>query len=121
MDWAVEPIPDQDHLYCRVHQMYIKLDELAPAAFTNRPTGSESMSVDWAKYTTPEGTRARARKPLENAVVQFVAGQVRAVPEQHVEHSPVESNRSHSAVVGRKTEKVRMALSRICTLVIPLE
>lgn len=122
MDWPVEPIPDQDHIYCRVHQMYIKSDGIFPAAFTNRPQGSESMSVDWAKYTTPDETRARARKPIENAVVQFVVGQVRAIPGQRVEHSPdvLRGNRSHSDVIGEKTPEVRTLLSRIYRLSIPL-
>jgi hypothetical protein len=77
MEWPVEPIPVHDHLYFRVHQMYIRSDGIAPAAFTNRPAGGESMSVDWARYATPEETRGRARKPIENAVVQFVAERVR--------------------------------------------
>ena len=123
MDWPIEVIPDEDHLYYRVHQMYIRPDEIHPAAFTNRPKGSKSMSVDWAKYTTPEKTRARARKETENAVIQFVAGQVRAVPGQKVEHSPklLEENRAHSDVIGEKTPEVRTHLSRIYVVVIPLE
>jgi hypothetical protein len=123
MDWPIEVIPDEDRLYYRVHQMYIRPDEIQPAAFTNQPKGSKFMSVDWAKYTTPEKTRARARKRTDNAVVQFVAGQVRAVQGQKVEHSPnqLEGNRSHSDVIGEKTPEVRTLLSRIYTLVIPLE
>jgi len=115
MDWPAEQIPDEDQLYYRVHRTYLRFDEIEPAAFTNRPKGSKSMSVDWAKYTTPEETRARARRPIENAVVQFVAGQVRAVPGQKVEHSPdpLLGNRSHSDVIGEKTPKVRVHLSRI--------
>lgn len=121
MDWPVEPIPDQDHHNCRVHQMYIKSDGISPAAFMNRPEGSESMSVDWAKYATPEETRARAKKPIENAVVQFVAAQVRAVPGQRVEHSPdvLTGNRAHSDVIGEKTPEARTLLSRIYELRIP--
>jgi hypothetical protein len=122
MDWPAEPIPDEDRLYYRVHRTYVRLDEIEPAAFANRPKGSKSMSVDGEKYTSPEETRARARKPIENAVVQFVAGQVRAVPGQKVEHSPdlLSGNRSHSDVIGEKTPEVRVHLSRIHTLVIPL-
>ena len=79
------------------------------------------MSVDWAKYTTPEETRTRARKPSENAVVQFEVAEVRALPGQKVEHLPLPENRSHSGVIGEKTPEVRVILSRIYTLILPLE
>jgi hypothetical protein len=81
------------------------------------------MSVDWEKYATPQETRARARKPTENAVVRFEAGKVRALPGQSVEHSPDEEtgNRAHTDVSGEKNTEVRTQLSRIYEPVIPLE
>lgn len=121
MVWPIEVIPDGDHLYKRVHRDFIKGNGIPPRAFTNRPKGSKSMSVDWAKYSTPEESRARAKEPTKNAVVEAAAGQVRAVPGQIVEHSPIEKTRSHSGVTGEKTTKVRVLLSRIFIEVIPLE
>lgn len=123
MDWPVEFIPDGDHLYHRVHQTFIRLSEISPAAFMNRPKGSQYMSVDWAKYAIPADTCARAKKPSENAVVQFVASHVRSVPGQKVEHFPDPSgnNRAHAGVIGEKTAEVRTLLSRIYVVVIPLE
>jgi len=121
MDWLPEPIPDEDRLYHRVHKTWIKPGRIEPAAFQNSPRGSDSMSVDWAKYATPQETRARAKKPIENAVIQLEAGLVRAVPGQKVEHSPSSDNRSHSDVIGEKNPQVRIRLSRLYTLVIPLE
>jgi hypothetical protein len=122
MDWPIEVIPDQDHLYHRVHTTFIKPHGIEPAAFSNRPKGSNSLSVDWKKYSTPEETRARARKPHENAVVQFEAGRVRALPGQIVEHSPDQetANRAHSDVIGEKNTEVRTQLSRMYEPVISL-
>jgi len=123
MNWPVEIIPDHDKLYCRVHKTYIKPLGIEPSAFANRPTGSNSMSVDWAKYATPDETRRRAKKPIENAVVQFETGRVRTIPTLSVEHSPDQerANRAHSDVIGDKNAEVRIQLSRIFELVIPLE
>jgi len=121
MDWAVEAIPDADHLYKRVHWVHITRNGIEPTAFKNLPKESEYMSVDWAKYSTAQETRAREGKPGLNAVVQLTTGEVRAVPGQGVQHLPTEGNRSHSGVTGKKTNRVQMALSRICTVVIPLE
>jgi hypothetical protein len=123
MNWQVEIIPDPDRLYHRVHKTFIKHRGIEPAAFSNRPKGSNSMSVDWEKYATPGETRARARKPHENAVVQFEVGKVRALPGQAVEHSPDQEtgNRAHSDVIGEKSAEVRTQLSRIYELIVPLE
>ena len=123
MDWPVEVIPDEDFLYHRIHQTFIRSNEIYAAAFVNRPKGSLSMSVDWAKYAMPEDTKARAKKPSENAIVRFVAGEVRTVPGQKVEHSPnlSENNRAHADIIGEKTAEVRTLLSRICLTMIPLE
>jgi len=122
-DWPVEEIPDDDSLYRRVHRVHWRRDSkepIEPGAFKNYPKGSDGMSVDWARYSTPQETRARG-KPDENAVVQLVAGEVRMLQTQQVEHTPITENRSHSEVIGQKTARVRTQLSRICTVVIPLD
>ncbi len=127
MDLTIETIPDSDDLYKRVHQVHITQHGIEPNAFKNLPKlpadqkESEYMSVDWAKYSTPEETRAREGKADFNAVVLLKAGKVRSLPEQRIEHLPIPANRSHSGVIGRKTARVRIALSRICIVVIPLE
>src|SRR3990172_5398170 len=114
-DWPIEEIPDKDRLYRGVHRQYIG-DSIEPGAFRD-----DRMSVDWARYSTPQEARARRKRPEDNAVVQLVAGQVRSLPSQHVEHTPIAENRSHSEVIGEKTPRVRVELSRICTIVIPLD
>ena len=121
MDWAVEVIPDEDNLYKRVHRVHTTRHGIEPSAFKNLPTGSPSMSVDWARYSTCQECRARAKVPSDNAVVQLRTGRVRAVPGQTVGHSPIEINRSHADVTGDKTNRIRIELSRICDIVIPLE
>lgn len=77
------------------------------------------MSTDWEKYATPEETRARGRNPLQQAVVEFLAGEVRNLSGQTVEHKPDDDNRAHTEVVGEKNEKVRLKFTRICTWAIP--
>lgn len=79
------------------------------------------MSVDWEKHSTPEASLARRGKPLENALVHLIAGEVRLLSSLAVEHTPEPENRSHSDVVGENTNRVRTQLSRICTIVIPLK
>jgi hypothetical protein len=81
------------------------------------------MSTDWAKYSTPEETRHRARLPNDNGIVRMKAGDVRGVPLQ-VAHTPelgrtgLQPNRAHTDVVGEKTTEVRLKLFRLCEWVI---
>ena len=70
------------------------------------------MSVDWEKYSTAIEARDRARNPAVNAVVSFVAGEVRQIPQQ-VEHDPLPHNEAHSDIIGDKTPEVRVKLRRI--------
>jgi len=113
--WPVEQIPGEDTLYMRVHDAHRKpgTHEISVGAFVNRSTG---MSTDWAKYSTPQETRDRAKKNLErNAVVSFVVAEVRGIPEQQVEHTPDpdDDNRAHTEVLGPKSEEVRVQLRRL--------
>ncbi len=119
-EWEVEVIPDPACLYMRIHQNSIQNGTIVPGAFKNRGNG---MSVDWDKYSTPEESRRRARKPAENGIVRLVASDVRAVPNQEVIHSPdlERHNRAHSEVVGEKDEETRIKLRRISTIIIPFE
>jgi len=67
------------------------------------------MSADWAKYSTSEEARQRARIPADNYVVEFRAGAARTIPGQTVVHSPDEAtdNRAHTDVFGEKTAEAR--------------
>jgi hypothetical protein len=120
MPWPIEEIPDEDRLYRRIHKVHLRHGDIDAAAFSNT-RGDNGMSVDWARYSTAQQARDRAREPGANAVAAFEAGRVRGLPGQVVEHAPTEDNRANSSVTGEKTPRVRLELRRLCTLVIPLQ
>ena len=105
--WEAEPIPDNDHLYLRVHVNGLDAErQLHPGIFRDR----NGMSTDWSRYSTPEEARARSGKPELNGLVALVAGIVRSVEGLSVQHTPLPANRAHTDVHGigtsdpRKTE-----------------
>ena len=119
--WEVEEIPDTDHLYMRIHRMWTdqKTREPIPGAFRIRK-GETGMSVDWAKYSTLEESRQRAKKPDDNAIVEMRVGAVRELSNQEVQHSPILENRSHTEITGEKTTEIRLLFLRRCRMVLPL-
>jgi len=78
------------------------------------------MSTDWSKYSTPEATLGRARKPEDNGVVEMLVGSVRAISTLVVEHTPLPENRAHTEVFGNKDVEVRVLLQRACRWTIPV-
>ena len=74
------------------------------------------MSTDWQRYSSVEGARQRARKPHETAIVSLVAGDVRRIDSQCVQHAPIPDNRAHTNVIGDKSTKVRQRLVDTCKL-----
>jgi hypothetical protein len=128
--WPVEEIPDDDALYMRVHRQWIKPDgSLWPVSSKNRPDDSGGMSTDWDRYSTPEETRSRGRRPADNAVIAMNVGAVRAIPEQSVVHSPIRGypelpdNRAHTDVFGPKERdpKTRLQFLSVATMVLALD
>lgn len=102
-----------------------------PGAFRNRaPEGSpltdaDGMSTDWEKYSTAQTTLERARTPADNIVICLQVGEVRSIPEQKVEHTPLQTapddaigNRSHTDVRGNKKRnpEVRVKFRRACLI-----
>ena len=120
-DWPTELIPDHDRLYMRVHRNHQVNGTLSPGAFRDQPPGGErpGMSTDWSRYSTPESTLRRARKPEDNGVVEMLVGHVRAIPNLLVEHTPLPDNRAHTDVFGQKDVEVRVLLQRACRWVVP--
>jgi hypothetical protein len=117
--WEKETIPNDAFLYMRVHRDDIDSDgTVKPGAFRNRPTDRDGMSTDWEKYSSPEECRRRSKSPLDNAVIQMLAGDIRNLPDQTVEHSPIyrpeeteerlRFNRAHTDVFGPKKESVKI-------------
>ena len=124
VSWSPENIPDEDLLFMRVHRMWLNPDRtIKPGAFQNRPTSQDGMSTDWAKYASADETRNRGKIPSKNGVIQMVVGKVRQVPNQRVVHTPdlTAGNRAHTDVFGEKHTEVRLKLSRLSDLVIPLD
>ena len=119
MGWDTENIPDEDYTYRRINRVHVRTDDgtIRPGAF--KPYGF-GISVDWARYSTPQETRDRGGTPQDNAVGQLLSNAVRAIEDQTVNHSPLPANRAHSVIIGRNTEKIRVLLTRIVEVVIPL-
>lgn len=120
LDWVVERIPDADKLFIRVHSDHLSAGELHPGIF--RQQGPDGMSVDWAKYATPEECIARsgASDKAKVGIVTLVTGIVRAIPGLDARHDPniERRNRAHSLVTGIMEEygglpaKVRKTMVR---------
>jgi len=100
----------------RAHKDHFVDGELQPKVFRER---MGSISVDWSKYSTPEQSRQRAKKPPANAIITLLAGKIRDVDPLTVFHDPDNQPshlwRAHSGIGGMpedgefKTE-VRMLL-----------
>lgn len=118
--WEKELIPDQDMLYRRVHRKLINASGgVRAGAFTDH---KGAMSTDWSKYSSPEETRNRiiGFASDEFAVISLPVGDVRAIG-QLVEHDPIAENRAHTNVIGEKDAEVRLKMTRLCRIVIPVD
>ena len=106
--WPIEFVPDADLLYVRVHRNNIRDGKPVVGIFINRgEREQEGMSTDWSKYSTAEQTKLRATNPAwRGGVIQMLAGDVRKVPRQTVQHSPLPENRAHTDIKGPKKESV---------------
>ena len=92
-------ILDEDDLYRRVSSFWIKESQkLSSGAFQNS-SGTEDMSVDLGRLTTPELT-ASVKEGC--GVASFSAGLAR-LNKQKVLHTPMLENYAHSSVIGKKT------------------
>ena len=122
LDFPTEDIPDADQVFMRAHRNFLRNGAITPNVF--RAQG-EGMSVDWSKYASPDDTRSRARKPLDNAILALVAGEVRSKTGLGVNHTPLPENRAHSDVILPQDDEdlteARIKLGRIATLAIPLD
>jgi hypothetical protein len=121
--WDIEEIPEEDLLYYRVHQDYIHKGELIPGVFKERGRGEEKgLSTDWSKYSTPEESLLRAKKPELNGIIRFIVRDVRKIPLEVI-HAPIKehleprlaNNRAHTNVRGineriEKDPEVRLKL-----------
>jgi hypothetical protein len=125
--WSIEPIPDEDPLYRRVHANLFpsanSCDDIPPGAFHD----TDGISTDWSKYSTAAESRNRAAAPAKNAVIQLTAGDVRSFKSLRVDHEPEDGNRSHSCIRGLKACRredqtdIRKHLARLSSFAIRLD
>jgi hypothetical protein len=117
LDWETEHIPDGDNTFMRAHRDHFRSGDLQPGVFQVRVDG---MSVDWAKYSTPEETRQRSREPLKNAVISLPVVEIRRIKGLDVIHAPTRPpqplNRAHSNVVGIPSSGVQLTKTRALLL-----
>lgn len=116
-EWPRELIPDVDDLFMAVHKQFFAQGALQPGAFRDHGIG---MSTDWSKYSTAHECRSRRKVPQDNAVIRLPVGATRRDAKQRVEHAPLDRNRSHTEVVGKKDAEARIRLRRLATVVIKL-
>lgn len=118
MSYKGEEIMDPDKLFYRIHINDFREGEVMPGAFRERGSGDQkSMSTDWERYSSSIDSLNRASNPEKNAIVSFVAGNLRGIGLE-VRHSPIYApgdlqidNRSHADVkpLGEnKAAKTRM-------------
>ena len=114
--WEREQIPERDSLYYRVHVAIVPDGDLHPGVFREQ---DDSMSTDWAKYSTPEETRGRATEPNRNGIVELMAGPVRAIEGMSVGHNPdvTRDNRAHTDIRGMSTAMGRLSVDARKTFV----
>lgn len=110
--WPKEQIGESATLFMRIHKSMIDEGIPIPGAFRNHGDG---MSTDWEKYSTPKETQNRGKVPSDNGIIKMNVGDIRKIPFQSVEHTPVLGNRAHTDVFGEKNKdpEVRLKFSRI--------
>ena len=98
--FKIEKIPDEDHLYLRVHKNnnHSATETYVPAEIF-KPQG-DSMSTEWNKYSNPLQALNNARKPSENSIASLNIGKVRLIPLLKVIHDPSKANQAHTSVYG---------------------
>ena len=122
MAWEAEDIPDDSHVFMRVHRTAYDFDDGKPLPVAFRDHGG-GMSTDWDKYSTAQDSRQRSREPEDNAVISLQVRSVRGIAGLSVVHTPDEehNNRAHTDVQGdKKRTGVRLQLRQISRVEIPL-
>jgi hypothetical protein len=129
-DFPIEEIPNEDSLYCRIHEVNIDQEEIdlykkiKLIAFDPHPKGSTQMSTNWNKYSTPLALQQLAKVPEKNGIVSFPVEAVRKIPYPlMVIHDPISAelfrNRAHSLVFDIPQRKndigIRVKLRDICS------
>ncbi len=118
MTFPIEPIDGAETIFRRVPDNRGKNGRPTPGAFSRK---GASMSVDWAKHSTPDDTRSRQVKdPTRYGVVSLRCVAVRAETLE-VTHAPRDWNRAHTGVTGDLEDpEIRKKLARMAAVEIPI-
>ena len=103
----VEPIPDLDTLYCRVHKANFNFKKGKPSREVFK---WPRQSADLEKLTTELDSVARHRDPREIVGLAFITASSCRKQHQQVLHEPEATNPAHSVIVGDKPAPVLTAL-----------
>lgn len=117
--WPPEEIPDEDHLYYRIHKNFLRTGgKIVGACFV--PQGP-ALSCDWCKYSTSKETLNRAKVPYKNIVVSFVVRELREIS-LTVTHTPSQTNRAHTDVKDVRASYEQLeARDRMATFAVVVE
>jgi len=105
---------DKDVLYRRVPFYWVKFNGNLTSAVFQNTTGTDDMSVDLGRLTTPEKT-ASVKEGC--GVASFYASLARR-NKQKVLHAPMVGNYAHSSVKGKKTKSIRRKLAKGSTIIL---
>jgi hypothetical protein len=92
-------IGDEEYLYRKVTELHF---DPAKGKINSSAFYGDELSVDWAKFTTPEDSLKRP--PVGKCLAKLQAQFPRKL-EQEVRHDPLSSNYSHSLIVGDKRKQ----------------
>ncbi len=107
----IKTIYDEDELYRRVNEQWIKEDGVISSAAFQNTSNTDEMSVDLARLTNIEKTSLNNSK---YGVASLKTIDVRKL-DQEVFHSPEQDNYAHSTVKGNKNTRIKKALAKLAT------
>ena len=110
----VELILDEDEIYRRILDDWIKEDGRPSSAAFQNTSNTNDMSVNLARLTSPEKT---VSEYPNCGVASFLAGFAREL-EQQVIHKPISDNLAHSTVRGKKNIRIRRKLVEGSTVIL---
>ena len=114
-----------DLLYRAINPHHIDGLKVLSAAFQNA-SGTDSMSVDWNRLSTPEQTAARSVDKGPGRGVASLRVKNYSDEGQVIKHAPQVGrdghwNPAHSEVVGRKGNGMRKRFAKACDLVLRVD
>lgn len=105
-----------DEFFRAVNPQFIRPDNsISPGAFLNT-TGTLSMSVDWARYSTEADVIQNWLPRWGRVGIAAITAQLYWDNGQEIEHIPRTRHFSHCEIIGQKTLPIRRILARTARL-----